>query len=257
MKRAGLFPWGKAGLAFPFGFVFIAIGLICFGSGCTSSAKAALINQKDPIALVSMVSNLDIHWKDEEPVNPKGSNFLNRRALRSDPDLTVTLTAEELIITAETLFRNTMADSGLINLAEKEMVVFSPAYQNARINRYQEDWEMVKPENYRLVDFRDKSLFPVLASETGFQRFMFVEFYFTTAMGTGVGKLGTCLANTEMKVLILDAQGKTLFRKTVAEWSRSTIKVKNGVYSRTAMMDLFEAAILEACHEFLYQVTDY
>jgi len=248
MKRAGLFC--------RFGFVLFAMVLICFAAGCASSGKAVLLSQREPIALVSMVSNVEIHWKDEEPINPKSATVLNRRALRSNPDLAVAVTAEELIVTAEQLFLDSMADTDLINLADKEKVVFSSAYQDARINKLQSDWEMVKPENFRLIDYRDKDFFPAFAKETGIQRFMFVEFYFTTDMASGVGKSGNCQADVEMKVLILDAQGKTLYRKTIPMWSRSTIKVSSGAYSRTGMMGLFQSAILDACEEFLYQLED-
>jgi len=241
MKRAGL---------------FCAIVLICFLTGCATSGKAALVANNDPIALVSMVSNLDIHWKDEEPISPKSTNFISKRKLRADPDMAITMTAEELIIKAEKLFRDSMAESKLINLAENEKVIFSTAYKNARLNKLHVDWEKVKPENFRLINFRDKNFFPALAKETGIKRSMFVEFYFTTEMASGVGKLGTCRADLQMMVLIMNEQGKTIYRKTIPGWSGSTTKVISGAYSRSDMMSLFESAIDEACLEFLDQLAD-
>ena len=256
MKRAGLFHRGKKSSTFPLGFVLFAIVLICFAAGCVSAGKAALLEQRDPIALVSVVSNVDIHWKDEAPINPKSSNLLSKKARRKNPDLAIAVTAEELIVSAESIFRNHIADSELINLADKEKVLSAAAYQDARINKYQADWEMVKPEDYRLVDFRDKNFFPAMASETGIQRFMFVDFYFTTAMASGVGKTGNGIAELEMRVLIVDSRGKTIYRKVIPGWSRSTVKVSNGAYPKTGMMGLFHAAIDDACFDFLDQLED-
>ena len=203
-----------------------------------------------------MVSNLDINWKGEEPVNPKNIDALSKRALRKNPGRAITAKADELIITAEKIFRNAMAGSGVINLAEKEPVISSGAYQNAQISRRYVNFGKITPENYRLIDYRDKAFFPALAQETGFQRSMFVEFEFTTDMANGLGKSGTCRADLEMTVLILDARGKILYRKVVPAWSRETVKVLAGAYPLTEMMGLFSAAIDEACFNFLDFLVD-
>ena len=239
----------------------LVVGFVCLVAGCVSSGKAALLSQRDPIALVSVVSNWDINWKDEEPTDPSIVNPLvsptTRRAQREDPDLTTVSNAEELINTAELSIRDTMAGSGLINLAEKDTVLLSRAYQEARLNRYQINREDVYPEGYRLVDYRDKNFPPALAAETGIQRSMFVEFIFTKSMYSGFGKSGNCGAEVDMRVLILDARGRTLYNKTVSAGSRSSIKVSSGMYSQNGLAGLFDSAISDACYEFLYQLEDY
>jgi hypothetical protein len=231
------------------GFVFFAAALICMFSGCASSAKAAILAQRDPIALVSVVSNFDINWKDEESASQE--NFLTRRTLQNDPDLAVASNAADLITTAESLIRDTMNDSGLIRLAEKQAVLRSQAYREARENRYQLSQSIVKPDGYKVVDFRDNNFFSALAAETGIGRSMFLEFKLTTAMTTGFGKFGNCRAEMEMLVLILDARGKTLFKKGYTILGSETIKVSNGVYSESGLMALFESAFIDACYYFL------
>ena len=233
-------------------FVLLVVNVVFLGAGCATSG-AALLAQKDPIALVSVVSNWDINWKDEDPINPNSAGFLIDKALRDDPDLTVVSYADELITTAETLFQNAIANSPLINLAEKKTVLSSRAYQEAKLNNIQINHKMVKPAEYRFVNYRDRNFPAAMINETGIQRSMFVEFNFTKSMVSGFGKNGNLRADIDMIITILDSKGKTIYRKMVSSWSGSSIRVASEVYSRTGLMELFEDAISEVCHEFLYQ----
>jgi len=236
------------------GLIIIAAILFGFGTGCQSSGKAALRTQKDPIALVSVVSNWDIIWKGEDPINPDNAGPLVKRSLRADPDMALVSNADELITNAEVLIQDNITDAGIITLADKQTVLNSGAYRGAGINKYQINREMVKPGDYAFVDYRDKNFPPALAAETGIQRSMFVEFDFTKSMGTGAGKFGNCRANVDMSVRILDANGKTLYRTTISLQSRDTTKVSNGVYSQSGLMSLFDSAITDAVYEFLDQL---
>ena len=237
--------------------VLLIAVLGCLVTGCLTAGKELLLYEREPIALVSVTSNWDINWKGEEPTNPRLVASTTRRTLRSDPDLTLISNAEELINTAEILFRDTMAESGgLISLAEKEKVLLSRAYQEARLSKYQINREDVTPAGYRLVDFRDKSFPPAFAAETGIQRCMFLEFKFTKIIRSGFGKNGNAGADVEMKVLILDARGKTLYTKTFSMGSRDTISVSSGVYSQSGLLGLFDSVINDAAYEFLYHLED-
>ena len=233
-------------------FIFIVAGLILFSMGCVSSGKA-IIEPRDPIALVSVVSNRDINWNSEGPTDPNTFSLFGNRALRDDPDMVIVSSADELINTAETLFRNAINASPIINLAEKETVLSSRSYREARTNEPARN-TLVKPADFRFVNYRDKNFPVALASETGIQRIMFVEFDFTKAMYSGFGKNGEVRAELDMNILILNSSRKTLYNKKFSSWSRSTIKVSGGVYSQTGLMELFEAAIKDACQNFLYQL---
>ena len=233
-------------------FIFIAAGLILFAAGCVSSGKA-IIEQRDPIALVSVVSNWDINWKDEGRTDPNTFSIFGNRALREDPDMTLVSNADELINTAETLFRNALNASPIINLAEKNVALSSRAYREARTNEPARN-SRVKPADYRFINFRDKNFPTALADETGIQRVMFVEFDFTKVMYSGFGKNGECRAVVDMTIVILDNRGKTLYNKTFSTWSQSTLRASGGVYSQTGLMKLFEDAINEICQEFLHSL---
>jgi hypothetical protein len=96
-------------------FILLFAGLACL-AGCVSSGEF-ILEEKSPIALVSVVSNWDINRKEEESINPRSVTTSTRRTLRADPELAIVSNAEELINTAETLFRDTIAGSKLISLA--------------------------------------------------------------------------------------------------------------------------------------------
>ena len=233
------------------GFVFFAVVLASLGTGCVSSGKAALLSQREPIALVSVISNWDINWKDEDSTDPNTLGPLAKRTLRSDPGNAIISNADGLINNAEDLIRETMSSSGVIHFADKETVLRSNVYQKAEENKYQISHEMVKPIDYRFIDFRDKNFPGAFAAETGIQRIMFVEFTFTKAMATGVGKNGSCKAMVDMTVSIVDAQGKSLYKQTVSLASRDSTKISNGVYSQSGLMSLFDSAVTDACYEFM------
>jgi len=236
------------------GLVLFPAFLLCMVAGCASSGKAVFA-QREPIALVSVVSNGDINWKGEASTKPNAASPLSNRALRSGEDMALVTSADELINTAEKIIRDKFSFSQQVNLAEKETVLFSQAYRTAALNKNQVYNKDSKPEAYGFIDYRDKNFPPALASETGIQRSMFVEFKFTTVIARGMGKNGNFRADVEMKVFVLDAGGKTLYSKTVSLKSQDTIKVSYGVYSQTGLMGLFESAIDDACDEFLYRLS--
>jgi len=237
------------------GLLLCTAVMVFLGTSCVSAGREALIYDIQPIALVSVVSNWDINWRGEDPVNPALFGAPVRRALRADPDLAILSNAEELIITAERIFRDSMAVSGgLITLADREQVFNSRAYQEAQLNRRRMNRAYVMPEGYRLIDPRDRNFSQALAAETGIQRSMFVEFTFTKAMRSGFGKNGTCGAELDMRVLILNAEGRRLYSRTFTLGSRGTIGVSGGMYSRSGLMSLFESAIIDASFDFLYHL---
>ncbi|MCL2373874.1 MAG: hypothetical protein FWC65_01355 [Treponema sp.] len=236
------------------GFVLLAAALAYLGTSCVSPGRAELLSDTSPIALVSITSNWDINWKGEEAVNPNFIGAGTRRTLRADPDLTVVSNAEELIIAAERIFRETVGWSGLIYIAEQETVFNSRAYQEAPINRRRTAQDIVMPSGYRLIDPRDRNFPQALAAETGILRSMFVDFTFTKIMRSGFSRTGNCGADLDMRVFIQDTGGRTIFNRTFSVVSRNTISVSGGIYSRSGLMALFEEAIADAAYEFLYHL---
>ena len=243
---------------------FVVISLAVISAGCVTSGMKKIRGQRVPIALVSVVANSEIHWKDENPIDVDRMGPLAARVMRNDPGLVLVSRTEEFINVTENLIRETLANSSVTNLADRETVLQSRAYQAAKINREHEKQSsfnplgdgfssihMVKPEDFRFVDYRDRNFASALAAETGIQRSMFVEFNFTRAMALGIGKYGTCRPEIDMTVQILDASGKRLFRKTYSVQSISTTNVSAAVYSDVAFMRLLESAVVDALYQLI------
>ena len=235
------------------GLILIVTALVFFTAGCASSARTALLAQKDPIALVSMVSNEDINWEGEPPEDPRVAGPLTKKKLRSDSDLVIVTAADEIINIAEGIFRNTIAASAQISLADKDTVLNSRAYLEAKEKKYTKR-DMVKPDNYRFVDYGDRKFLAALAAETGINRSMFIEFNLTKYMISGIGKFGNARTEVKMLVIILDAKGKTIYRKEHIAVGDSTMHVSNGIYSQMELTELFRESITEACYDFLEQL---
>ena len=236
------------------GVVLLAVALAYAWTSCVSFAGADLLSDTSPIALVSVVSNLDINWKGEDPVNPNLIGAATRRTLRADPDLAIVSTAEELIVTAERMFREIMDSSGMIYLASQETVFYSRAYREAPLHRRWVNREHATPAGYRVIDPRDRNFPQAFAAETGVQRGMFVEFNFSKFMRSGFGRSGNCGADLDMRVFVRDAGGRTIFNRTFSVISGSGIAVSNGVYSHSGLMALFEEALYDAFHDFLHHL---
>ena len=236
-------PGKRRGLLGP---VFILAALL--GTGCASTE--ALLRD-GPWGIVSVVSNSDINWSGEEPDTDGDlmSKIMERR-LKESNRVTISK-ADGLIDQAEDIFREILSQEGRVNLAEKERIIAAGAYGEAKINPHQEAQDMIKARGYRFVYYRDKT-FPVeLARETGIRGSVFITFDFTKNMTSGLGKTGSCQAEAAMTVIIIDAQGETVYHRTHKGWSNNKIKVTAGAYTEEELMALFPEAIHHACLDFI------
>ena len=218
-------------------------------SGC-ATGKGAFFSDA-PVALVSIVSNYDINWKDEDPVSPSAVNSAYRRARRTDEDWVIVSSADMIIDEIEEIIRNTLEESPLVTLAPKDRALRSLSYNEARPNSVQEKNSMMTPEGYRLINNRDNNFYPALLAETGITRTLFITLDLTREMYSGVGKNGNCRAKVSMNVMLKDDRGKNLFHKTYDTYSRDTTRVTAGAYSQNEFLDLVLSAIEDACLDFL------
>ena len=238
------------------GFVLFIAVLILLGTGCATAGRDEFLSE--PIALVAVVSNWDINWKGEEAVNPNLFGAPTRRALRADPDLALKTNADELIVTAERIFRDTVTSmsGGLVMLADRDKVISSRAYQNAEIDSRRMNRQHSIPPDHRLIGPRNRNFPQDFANETGIHRVMFVDFTFTKEMRSGFGKTGQCGVNVEMRVQVLDNGGRRMYQRTFDVRGRGTIGVSGGLYSRSELLTLFESAISDAVFDFLDHLED-
>lgn len=236
-------------------FSFVIVVLILFMAGCASSGKAALLERKDPIALVSIISNKDVNWQGDAPLDTNNIGPFVRRKLRAEQDLTVVTKMDDLINTAESVLVESLNASRHFVVADKETVLQSAAYQNAKERKFP-NRVMVAAENYKFIDYKDKNFLAALALETGIQRSMFVEFNITKYVYTGFSLMGNIKANVEMTVLVLDSRGKTIFRGANSVASLGGTKTVSGTYSQSEFAAIIEEALADVYFAFFEQFED-
>ncbi|MDR2757844.1 MAG: hypothetical protein LBB78_00520 [Spirochaetaceae bacterium] len=231
-----------------YGIIVVFIGLIL---GCATWGKGRALSSYAPVGIVYVASNYDINWHGEEPA-ASDANYLfdNVFAKRRGEEKTKISKADELIDEADTTLRKILSDSGIAVFAEKETLINSRSYAEANINNRLEGGS-VKAEGYHFINFRDKTFPGKLAQETGINSTMYVTFSFTRLMASGIGKSGTMRAQVAMTALIIDASGKTIYNKTRTVKSADKVPVSGGFYDEDELMELFRAAISDACYDFV------
>jgi hypothetical protein len=228
--------------------IFLIFVIFAFSS--CASTKSGLFSEA-PIALVSVVSNYDINWKDEEATSDSAISRSLRRALGADEDWVIFTRADTIIDEIEEIIRKTLEASPLVSLAPKENVLGSRAYNEARIDLAQQKDRMVKPDGYRLISHLDKNFYPILAKETGIERSLFITLDLTKEMYSGFSKNGNGRAKVEMTVVLKDSRGKNLFYKAYTVSSSGTFKVTSGAYSQEELLEHLRSAINYVCQDFL------
>ena len=219
-------------------------------TGCATSDKREYFGS-GPIALVSLVANDDINWKDEAPLNPNLTTRSARRTMQEDPDKNMVTSSNEFIDEIETLIRNTLESAAFITFAERDRVLRSQSYNEAGINSLQEKDQMAKPQGFRYINFRDNKFLSALYTETGIGNALYINLNLTKFMYSGFGKNGNYRANVSMSVMLKNEQGKTLYNKTYQLSSRDNADVSGGIYSQSDLRHLLISAIEDACYYFL------
>ena len=231
-------------------YLLLCVLIIAFLSACSSVPKSKIFGES-PIALVSIVSNDEINWKDEGPINPNIITRSTRRAMEEDPDKAFMTKAADIMGDIESVIRATMSASPYVNFAPKETVFDSVSYEEARLNSHHEKAEMAQPDGFRFINFRDKNFMKSFYGETGLNKFMFITLDLTKNMSGGFSKFGNFRAIINMSVMLKDDRGRTLFNKKYEVYSRTQGKVSGGIYSHSEFADMLLEAIQDACYNLL------
>ena len=204
-----------------------------------------------PIAVVSLVSNQDINWKDEAKSDLRLTSRSQRRAMQGDSDQTLVSEADLFIDETGQVIFSVMETSPFISFAPKADVLNAVSYKNAPSYYVQEKAEMAKPAGFRYINFRDKKFLSEFAAETGADKMLFINLNITKFMASGIGKNGSFRVSAVMSVMLKDERGKTLFNKSYEALSRDSSKVSNGMYSESELERMILMTVEDACYYFL------
>jgi hypothetical protein len=200
-----------------------------------------------PLGVVTVLSNYNIYWEDEDP----GSS--NRPKKNETPGKTRISRADILVSDAEAILQQSFADAGITALVPKSAIIGSQAYRNARRRRGWNNKKTVLAEGYEPVNYGDKDFAAALAEETGVKAGLYVIFDFSKAMASGIGKSGTFRAQVYMKVVVVDAAGKILYKRDRFVTSGDRIPVSFRYFNQDELIDLFRSTIANACYLFIHE----
>jgi hypothetical protein len=217
--------------------------------GCASFGrqKARDLSSHLPVGIVTVVSNYNIYWDDEDP----DTSELFKKT--KDPEKMRGSNAGALINDAEAILRQSFVGAGITAVVSQEQITGSKAYANAKRKREWNNKSKVIADGYGPVDYGDKNFAAALAEETGVKAGIYVVFDFSKVMATGIGKTGNFRAQLNMTVIIVDETGQILYKKNRFESSDERIQVRLRAFNENELLDLFRSNIANACHLFILE----
>jgi hypothetical protein len=227
--------------------VTLIIAGLCAGCAGLEYQWETDLSSHLPLGLVTVLSNYNIYWEDEDP----GAS--NHPGKNETPERTRVSRADALISDAEAILQQSFADAGITALVPKSVIIESQAYKNAKRRSAWNNARTVLAEGYEPINYGDKNFAVALAEETGVKAGIYIIFDFSKAMASGIGKSGTFRAQLYMKVVVVDAAGKILYKKDRFVTSGERIPVSSRYFNQDELIDLFRSAIANACYLFIQE----
>jgi hypothetical protein len=229
-----------------FAMLLITAGL-CMGCAGLRYQRETDMGAHLPLGVVTVLSNYNIYWDDEDPTSS------NRPQEDETPEKTRISRADVLIADAEAILWQSFADAGITNVVAKNAIIESKAYKNAKRKFLWNNNRTILAEGYEPINYRDKNFAAALAAETGVKAGVYFIFDFSKAMASGIGKTGTFRAQVYMRVVVVDAAGKTLYNRDRFVASSNRIPVSARSFNEKELLDIFRSAIANACYLFIQE----
>jgi hypothetical protein len=220
---------------------------LCAGCAGLNPQRETDLSAHLPLGVVTVLSNYNIYWDDEDP------DASNRPQKKENPERTRVSRADILIADAEAILQQSFADAGISAVVPKSVIIESQAYKNAKRRLAWNNERTVLAEAYEPINYEDKNFAAALAEETGVKAGLYFIFDFSKAMASGVGKSGTFRAQVNMRVVVVDAAGKTLYKRDRFVTSADKIPVSFRYFNQNELTDLFQSTIANACYLFIQE----
>lgn len=234
--------------------VLVGILLSILLTGCASTASLKNAEELSPMSIVSVTSNSEIIWFGEKQKKSGLLDSILKKVVdeSDEDDLAVLLSRTKPLLTeAENSLIEALNSVDSVSLVNKEVVLNSNAYLNAKIDKNMEKLEKISPDGYRFVNSKDKKFLKNMNKEIGSSSNVYVDFTFSKKMVTGVGKNGKLGACVEIYVKIVDTKGKIIFQKIYTGISDDSTAIALGVYDPQSLVDLFSSAKSNALDYFM------
>jgi hypothetical protein len=229
-----------------FALMLITAGL-CMGCAGLRYQRETDMSAHLPLGVITVLSNYNIYWDDEDPQSS------DQPRKDETPEKTRISRADALIFDAEAILQQSFADAGITNVVSKDVIIESQAYKNAKRKLLWNNNRTVLAEGYEPINYGDKNFAAALAAETGVKAGIYFIFDFSKTMASGLGKTGTFRAQVYMRVVVVDAAGKTLYNRDRFVASSNRIPVSFRSFNEKELLDIFRSAIANACYLFIQE----
>ncbi len=238
--------------------VIIAITLASlFFAGCSSYNPFEDLSLVSPLAVVRVSSNTEIDWYAEDDGNTLGGSLLGAVAnavvseVKDEKVSSILSRADLLVDQAEATLRESLAEVGTIEVADKESVLTSDAYDKVEDVLDIMDTNILRAEGYKYFKINDeRNLGPRLKKEIGSKSWITADFTFEKIMDSGVDKNGMMGVSVEMWIQWFNDEGERIYAQGYWEQSSKAIPVVAGIYKPEDMMALYPEVIDKVCRDF-------
>lgn len=222
--------------------------LAFFFTGCVSTNKTD-ISGCSPAALISITGTKLVNWKtekiydsDEDDSDNDGilNGLLNNTINKNSPEIA---TATDRLDYADESTRKILPEFAGLQILDKQTVFSSDFYKaKGRVIMNSLEYK-TKATGYKDISSIGGKAARILMRETNANSLIILDFSFKKKLADGTRKDGLIAGFAAMNVKFLDRTGKIIINKIYDCNSDKKIKIQDGYYSQTELVELLKSNI--------------
>lgn len=223
--------------------------------GCKSAG--VVLADHSPIAVVSVIANQSLPWKEssnrnEDDENDNGTGLLSTltNKLLNGDSVELTSAQDRIDYAADQLIALINENSGA-EVLDRDMVLSSSVYLGTTENILKFMEAKKSATNYRNLTSLGAKRARMIMDDLGAKSLICVEFLFQKTNVSGNKWTGKVGAYVEMKIRYLDERGKEILNRDYKATSAESLPIKNRKYDKDALVDLFPETIDAVINQFI------
>ena len=227
-------------------FLSVCIASLAFFFTCCVSTNKTDISDCSPAALISITGTKLVNWKsekiydsDEDDTDNDGilNGLLNSSINKNSPEIT---TATDRLDYADESARKILPEFAGLQILDKQ-TVFSSEFYKAKGRAIMNSLEYkTKATGYKDISSIGGKAARILMREVNANSLIILDFSFKKKLADGTRKDGLIAGFTAMNVKFLDRTGKIIINKGYECYSDKKIKIQDGYYSQTELVELLK-----------------
>lgn len=230
-------------------FLSVCIVSLAFFFTCCVSTNKTGISDCSPAALISITGTKLVNWKsekiydsDEDDTDNDGilNGLLNSSINKNSPEIT---TATDRLDYADESARKILPEFAGLQILDKQTVFSSDFYKaKGRVIMNSLEYK-TKATGYKDISSIGGKAARILMRETNANSLIILDFSFKKKLADGTRKDGLIAGFAAMNVKFLDRTGKIIINKIYDCNSDKKIKIQDGYYSQTELVELLKSNI--------------